>query len=96
MSLIALGVSKELVSFALNDRPGVSPETRQRILDAVARDLGWKPDAKARALGSGRSLAYGDGAQPQSECGEARTRSSRSPSSPASSVRCPTSGACSC
>lgn len=52
------GVSKGLVSFALNDRPGVSPETRQRILD-VARDLGWKPDAKARALGSGRSLAYG-------------------------------------
>lgn len=52
------GVSKGLVSFALNDRPGVSPETRQRILE-VARDLGWKPDAKARALGSGRSLAYG-------------------------------------
>jgi len=25
-------LSKGLVSFALNDRPGVSPETRERIL----------------------------------------------------------------
>ena len=29
------GVSKGLVSFALNDRPGVSAETRERILAAA-------------------------------------------------------------
>ncbi|MBC7723718.1 MAG: LacI family DNA-binding transcriptional regulator, partial [Burkholderiaceae bacterium] len=38
----AAGVSKGLVSFALNDRPGVSAHTRDRIL-AVAKDLGWSP-----------------------------------------------------
>jgi DNA-binding LacI/PurR family transcriptional regulator len=43
------GVSATAVSFAVNDRPGVSPETRERILD-VARELGWRPSASARAL----------------------------------------------
>lgn len=52
------GVSKGLVSFALNGRPGVSPETRSRILD-VARDLGWKPNLHARSLSTGRSFACG-------------------------------------
>ncbi|PZF82203.1 LacI family DNA-binding transcriptional regulator [Jiangella anatolica] len=52
------GVSKGLVSFALNGRPGVSPETRERIL-SVAHDMGWQPDARARALSTNRSLAYG-------------------------------------
>jgi len=36
----AAGVSKGLVSFALNNRPGVSLETRNRIL-LVADELGW-------------------------------------------------------
>ena len=35
----AAGVSKGLVSFALNGRPGVAPDTRARIL-AAAADLG--------------------------------------------------------
>lgn len=54
----AAGVSKGLVSFALNDRPGVSPETRDRILVA-ASDLGWRPSMRARSLSTDRSYALG-------------------------------------
>ncbi|MET0955358.1 MAG: LacI family DNA-binding transcriptional regulator, partial [Cryobacterium sp.] len=52
------GVSKGLVSFALNDRPGVSAETRARILQ-VAGTLGWTPSLRARSLSSKRSFALG-------------------------------------
>ena len=41
------GVSKGAVSYALNGRPGVSAETRSRILD-VAKELGWAPNRTAR------------------------------------------------
>ncbi|RKE17815.1 LacI family transcriptional regulator [Streptomyces sp. TLI_171] len=43
------GVSAGAVSLALNDRPGVSDATRQRIVDA-ARELGWSPNLAARSL----------------------------------------------
>src|SRR3954452_12586186 len=52
------GVSAAAVSFAVNDRPGVSPETRARIL-AAARELGWRPSASARALTEARTRAIG-------------------------------------
>src|ERR671920_564154 len=52
------GVSSAAVSFAVNDRPGVSPETRERIL-AAARELGWQPSASARALTEARTRAVG-------------------------------------
>jgi DNA-binding LacI/PurR family transcriptional regulator len=52
------GVSKSAVSFALNGRPGVAADTRERILD-VARDLGWTPSLRGRALSVSRSLAVG-------------------------------------
>jgi DNA-binding LacI/PurR family transcriptional regulator len=52
------GVSAAAVSFAVNDRPGVSPETRARILE-VARELGWRPSASARALTEARTRAIG-------------------------------------
>ena len=52
------GVSKGAVSFALNGRPGVSPETRDRILRA-ADDLGFVRNATARALSSRRSGSLG-------------------------------------
>ncbi|MFG6502899.1 LacI family DNA-binding transcriptional regulator [Microbacterium sp. P05] len=52
------GVSKSLVSFALNDRPGVSAETRERIL-AVASEIGWTPSVRARSLSVGRAFACG-------------------------------------
>jgi DNA-binding LacI/PurR family transcriptional regulator len=52
------GVSSAAVSFAVNDRPGVSPRTRARIL-AVAAELGWHPSASARALTEARARAVG-------------------------------------
>jgi DNA-binding LacI/PurR family transcriptional regulator len=52
------GVSKGLVSLALNDRPGVAPTTRARIVDA-ARELEWRPSQAALALTNGRAYAVG-------------------------------------
>jgi LacI family transcriptional regulator, repressor for deo operon, udp, cdd, tsx, nupC, and nupG len=52
------GVSPAAVSFAVNGRPGVAPETRDRILRA-ADELGWHPSAPARALGGARARAIG-------------------------------------
>lgn len=52
------GVSPSAVSFALNDRPGVSDSTRQRIL-AVANEMGWTPNAAARALSVSRAGTVG-------------------------------------
>jgi DNA-binding LacI/PurR family transcriptional regulator len=52
------GVSKGAVSYALNGRPGVSDDTRERIL-AIARDLGWYPNRAARALSASRAEACG-------------------------------------
>lgn len=52
------GVSKGAVSFALNNRPGVSPATRQRILD-IAHELNWRPNSAARALGQSRAGVIG-------------------------------------
>lgn len=48
------GVSPALVSFAVNDRPGVSADTRERILTA-AKELRWRPSASARALSQART-----------------------------------------
>ncbi|MEU9143502.1 LacI family DNA-binding transcriptional regulator [Streptomyces sp. NPDC048349] len=52
------GVSQSAVSFALNDRPGVSQETRARIR-RLAEELGWQPNSAARALSGERSGAVG-------------------------------------
>ncbi|MDN4615765.1 LacI family DNA-binding transcriptional regulator [Leifsonia sp. F6_8S_P_1B] len=49
-----LGLSKASVSYALNGQPGVSDETRERVL-ALADELGWHPSSSARALS--RSLS---------------------------------------
>ncbi|MDR1386559.1 MAG: LacI family transcriptional regulator [Propionibacteriaceae bacterium] len=45
----AAGVAKSAVSYALNDKPGVSQEKRRHILQ-VAAQLGWQPSGAARAL----------------------------------------------
>jgi DNA-binding LacI/PurR family transcriptional regulator len=52
------GVSPALVSFAFNDRPGVSALTRERILLA-AKELRWRPSASARALTQARTQTVG-------------------------------------
>lgn len=52
------GVSPAAVSFTVNDRPGVSDETRDRIRSA-AQELGWRPSASARALTESRARAIG-------------------------------------
>jgi len=51
-------VSPGAVSFALNDRPGVAPATRLRILEA-AEELGWRPSARARALSRSKAFSLG-------------------------------------
>jgi DNA-binding LacI/PurR family transcriptional regulator len=52
------GVSKGAVSFALNSQPGVSEQTRQRVL-AIAEELGWTPNGAARALSGAPSRTIG-------------------------------------
>ncbi|MFR9794014.1 LacI family DNA-binding transcriptional regulator [Streptomyces sp. MB22_4] len=49
------GVSESAVSFALNNRPGVSETTRARVR-RVAEQLGWRPSTAARQL-SGEGAA---------------------------------------
>ena len=48
----AAGVSTAVVSYALNDRPGVSAATRERVL-RVAEEFGWRPDVAARSVRGG-------------------------------------------
>ncbi|MEP6666741.1 MAG: LacI family DNA-binding transcriptional regulator [Nocardioidaceae bacterium] len=54
----AASVSKGAVSFALNNKPGVAPDTRERILK-IAEDMRWTPSPRARALSVSRALAVG-------------------------------------
>jgi DNA-binding LacI/PurR family transcriptional regulator len=52
------GVSRTLVSFILDGKPGASEETKQRVL-AVADEIGYRPDSAARLLARGRSRTLG-------------------------------------
>lgn len=49
-----LGLSRQLVSFALAGYPQVSPESRKRIL-AEAESMGYRPNPHAKALKDGRT-----------------------------------------
>ncbi|WP_374009106.1 LacI family DNA-binding transcriptional regulator [Leifsonia sp. LS-T14] len=51
-------VSKSAVSFVFNGRRGLSEATTDRILRA-ARELGWNPSARARALSRNRLRSVG-------------------------------------
>ncbi len=49
-----LGISRQLVTFALAGYPQVSEKSRKRIL-AAAEELGYRPNPHARALKNGRT-----------------------------------------
>lgn len=52
------GVSHQTVSRVLNDHPSVSPQTRANVTAAI-RHLGYRPNAAARMLASGKANALG-------------------------------------
>ncbi|MET0136268.1 MAG: LacI family DNA-binding transcriptional regulator [Kibdelosporangium sp.] len=52
------GVSKAAVSYALNGRPGVSEETRDRV-SRIAHALGWRANTAALALSGERAGVVG-------------------------------------
>ncbi|TCO58249.1 LacI family DNA-binding transcriptional regulator [Actinocrispum wychmicini] len=52
------GVSKAAVSYALNGRPGVSEETRERV-SRIAHALGWRANTAALALSAERAGVVG-------------------------------------
>ncbi|WP_193789421.1 LacI family DNA-binding transcriptional regulator [Nocardiopsis halotolerans] len=53
-----VGVSRQLVSLVLGDRPGPSARTRERVLRA-AEELGYRADTAARMLRRARSRQVG-------------------------------------
>src|SRR5262249_37421429 len=52
------GVSRTLVSFILDGKPGASETTRKRVL-AIADEIGYRHDSAARLLALGRSRTLG-------------------------------------
>lgn len=54
----ACGVSRGTVDRALNNKPRISPETKEKIL-RTAKELGYRPDLLARSLVKGRTMSIG-------------------------------------
>ena len=54
----AAGVSRALVSIVMRDAPGASEATRLRVQQA-AKELGYRPDSRARLLRSSRTRLLG-------------------------------------
>jgi DNA-binding LacI/PurR family transcriptional regulator len=53
-----LGISQTAVSFAMNDKPGVSEETKRKVKETAAR-MGWSPVYAAQALSSSKTMTIG-------------------------------------
>lgn len=53
-----LGLSQTAVSFAINDKPGVSEETKNKVKQTAKR-MGWSPVYAAQALSSSRTMTVG-------------------------------------
>lgn len=53
-----VGVSAQTVSRVINEKGEVSPETRQRVLEAIEH-LGYRPNSLARGLVMNKTLALG-------------------------------------
>ncbi len=51
---VAVGVSIQTISAVINDKPDITPQTRQRVMDAI-QQLGYRPDRVARGLRTGKS-----------------------------------------
>ncbi|MGX9900834.1 LacI family DNA-binding transcriptional regulator [Arthrobacter sp. SA17] len=54
----AAGVSRALVSIVMRGAPGAAESTRQKVFQA-ARELGYRPDSRARLLRSSRTKLIG-------------------------------------
>src|SRR5690554_6695584 len=52
------GVSRGTVDRALNNKPRIKPETKERILK-TAKELGYRPDLLARSLVKGKTMSLG-------------------------------------
>lgn len=52
------GVSRGTVDRALNNRPGISPKTKEKVLK-VAKELGYRPNMIARSLAKGHTMSIG-------------------------------------
>lgn len=55
---VALGLSQSTVSRALSAHPGIPETTRHRVV-AAAEAMGYRPNARARSLATGRTEAIG-------------------------------------
>lgn len=49
-----VGVSIQTISAVINNKPDITPQTRQRVMDAI-HQLGYRPDRVARSLRTGQS-----------------------------------------
>ncbi len=49
-----VGVSIQTISAVINDKPGITEETRARVLDAI-QELGYRPFSVARSLRTGQT-----------------------------------------
>ncbi|HEY5562549.1 MAG TPA: LacI family DNA-binding transcriptional regulator [Clostridiaceae bacterium] len=54
----ACGVSRGTIDRALNNRPGINPETKEKILN-TAKELEYKPDFLAKSLVTGKTMTIG-------------------------------------